>query len=51
MLILASTSKIRQKILQETELDFEVMTPLYDEDEEKKKLAKMPPKKLAIFLP
>ncbi len=49
-LILASSSKIRQKILQESGLEFEVMKPLYDEDEEKKTLKKMPAKKLAIFL-
>lgn len=50
MLILASSSKIRKKILEEVDLDFEVMAPLYDEDEEKKTLAKMPPQKLALFL-
>lgn len=49
-LILASSSKIRKKILQEVGLEFEVMAPLYDEDEEKKTLKKMPAKKLAIFL-
>ena len=49
-LILASSSKIRQRILQEAGLDFKVMSPLYDEDEEKKTLKKMPPKKLALFL-
>jgi septum formation protein len=49
-LILASSSKIRQRILQEVGLDFKVMSPLYDEDEEKKTLKKMPPKKLALFL-
>lgn len=49
-LILASTSKVRKKILQDCGLDFEVMAPLYDEDSEKKKLPKMSAKKLAIFL-
>ena len=49
-IILASSSKVRQKILQEAGLKFEVMAPLYNEDEEKKNLKKMPPKKLALFL-
>jgi len=49
-LILASSSKIRKKILQEVGLEFKAMAPLYDEDEEKKSLKKMPPKKLALFL-
>lgn len=49
-LILASTSKVRKKILQEAALSFEVIAPTFDEDSEKKKLAKMPSKKLAIFL-
>jgi predicted house-cleaning NTP pyrophosphatase (Maf/HAM1 superfamily) len=35
-LILASTSKIRKKILAEAGLKFEVITPLFDEDKEKK---------------
>lgn len=49
-LILASTSKVRKKILTESGLDFEVVPPLYDEDNEKKNLPKMAPKKLALFL-
>lgn len=49
-LILASSSPIRKKILQEAGLKFDVVRPFYDEDNEKKKLAKMLPEKLAIFL-
>lgn len=49
-LILASTSQVRKKILTESALKFEVMAPLYDEDNEKKNLPKMSPKKLALFL-
>lgn len=49
-LVLASTSKIRKRILEEADLQFEVIAPTYDEDSEKKKLKKMPAKKLAIFL-
>ncbi len=48
-LILASTSKIRKRILTESGLEFSVMAPSFDEDKEKKNL-KLPPKKLAIFL-
>ena len=49
-LILASTSQVRKKILNDSGLDFEMMAPLYDEDNEKKNLPKMSPKKLALFL-
>jgi len=49
-IILASTSKVRKKILEDAALDFKVIAPFYDEDEEKKKLVKMSAKKLAIFL-
>jgi septum formation protein len=49
-LILASSSKIRKKILQDSGLTFKVIKPLYDEDIEKKKLAKLTPQKLATFL-
>ncbi len=48
-LILASTSKIRKKILHEVGLKFEVVAPLFDEEAAKKK-TKLSPKKLAIFL-
>lgn len=48
-LILASTSKIRKKILEDSGLNFKVVTPLFDEDNSKKNL-NLPPKKLAIFL-
>lgn len=48
-IILASSSKVRKKILDEAGLKFEVIAPFYDEDSEKKKL-KLAPKKLAIFL-
>ncbi len=48
-IILASTSKVRKKILEEVGLKFVVVAPLYDEDLEKKNL-KLSPKKLAIFL-
>lgn len=49
-IILASTSKVRKKILDESGLEFKVMRPLYDEDREKKNLPKMSPQKLALFL-
>jgi septum formation protein len=49
-LILASTSKVRKKILEEVKLQFEVVAPSFDEDNEKKKLPKMESKKLAMFL-
>lgn len=49
-IILASTSAVRKKILTEVALDFKVMKPLYDEDNEKKNLPKMTTKKLALFL-
>jgi septum formation protein len=48
-LILASTSKIRKKILQEAALKFEIVAPLFDEEKAKKNLS-LPSKKLAIFL-
>lgn len=48
-LVLASTSKIRKKILEEVGLKFEVMAPLFDEDKGKKKV-KLAPKKLAVYL-
>jgi len=48
-LILASTSKVRKRILEESGLEFKVIAPTFDEDEEKKAL-KFLPKKLAIFL-
>lgn len=48
-IILASTSKVRKKILEEVSLKFEVMAPLFDEDEGKKKV-KTTPQKLALYL-
>lgn len=48
-LILASTSKIRKKILEEVALKFEVVAPLFDEDNSKKNL-KLAPQKLAMYL-
>lgn len=47
-IILASTSKIRQKILQEVGLKFKIIAPDFDEEAAQKKL-KLSPKKLAIF--
>ena len=48
-IILASTSKIRKKILQEVGLKFLVIAPEFDEEKEKKKL-KLSPQKLSIAL-
>ncbi len=48
-LILASTSKIRKKIMDEVGLEFTVKAPLFDEDLGKKKV-KLSPQKLAIYL-
>jgi septum formation protein len=48
-LILASSSKIRAKILADANIEFSVISPLFNEDNEKKFL-KFPPKKLAMFL-
>jgi septum formation protein len=49
-IILASSSLIRAKILADSYIDFIAISPFYDEDNEKKKLAKMSSKKLAMFL-
>ena len=49
-IILASSSKIRQKILTESGFNFKVIKPFYDEDAEKQNLPKMPARQLAIFL-
>lgn len=49
-IILASSSKIRSRILNDSGIDFTAVSPFYDEDNEKKTLAKMSPKKLAMFL-
>lgn len=49
-IILASSSSIRAKILADAYIDFIAISPFYDEDNEKKKLAKMSSKKLALFL-
>ncbi len=48
-LILASTSKVRKKILEEVGLQFKVMAPLFDEEQGKKKV-KLSPQKLAMYL-
>jgi septum formation protein len=48
-LILASTSKIRKRIMDEVGLEFTVKAPLFDEDLSKKKV-KLSPQKLAIYL-
>lgn len=48
-LILASTSKIRKKILQEVGLKFKIIAPNFNEEEAKKNLS-ISSKKLAIFL-
>lgn len=48
-LILASTSKVRNQILKDVGLKFEVVPPLFDEDAGKK-LVKLEPRKLAIYL-
>jgi septum formation protein len=48
-LILASSSAVRKKVLNEVGLEFKVISPFYDEDKEKKNL-KLLPKNLAIFL-
>ncbi len=49
-LILASTSLVRKAILTQNYLNFDVVAPFYDEDNEKLKLPKMLPQQLAIFL-
>jgi len=49
-LILASTSKIRKRILEESGLEFEITPPFFDEDKNKKQFSKLSPKKLAIIL-
>jgi septum formation protein len=48
-IILASTSKVRKKILQEVGLKFSVIAPEFDEEKEKKKVKKSA-KELALFL-
>ena len=48
-IILGSSSKVRQKILHEVGVDFDVVSPFYDEDKEKKKL-KLSPKAMALYL-
>ncbi len=47
-LILASTSKIRKKILEDVGLKFEIFAPLFDEEKNKKIFSKLSPKKLAV---
>lgn len=49
-IILASSSKIRKKILEESGFDFEVISPDFDEEKGKKENPKLNPKNLAIFL-
>jgi len=49
-IILASSSKIRAKILAEHGLKFEIIKPFYDEDNEKNFLPKMSCQDLSIFL-
>ncbi len=48
-LILASSSRVRKKILQDVGIDFEVISPFYDEDSEKKKL-QLAPRAMALYL-
>ncbi len=48
-LILASTSAVRKKILEEVGLKFKVIAPNFDEDKAKRKCS-LSPKNLAIFL-
>lgn len=48
-LVLSSTSQIRKRILDEVGLEFEVVKPLFDEDEEKKDI-KLPTQELAMYL-
>ncbi len=48
-LILASTSKVRNQILKDVGLKFEVMPPLFDEDAGKKSV-RLEPRKLAMYL-
>jgi septum formation protein len=49
-IILASSSKVRKEIMQNSGLKFEVVKPFYDEDGEKHLLPKMTCKKLAVIL-
>lgn len=49
-IILASTSKVRKKILEESKLNFKAIAPDFDEEEAKKSLKSLNPKELAIFL-
>lgn len=49
-IILASSSKIREKILTECQVKFVVILPFFDEDKAKKKLTAMPIKDKAMFL-
>ncbi len=49
-IILASTSPIRKKILQEAKLDFEAIAPVFDEEEGKLQNPNLSIKDLAIFL-
>ncbi len=49
-IILASTSVVRKKILQETHIEFEAIAPTFDEDAEKEKNQHLAIKDLALFL-
>lgn len=49
-IILASSSKVRRQIMQNSGLNFEVIKPFYDEDGKKHLLPKMSCKKLALTL-
>ncbi len=49
-IILASSSKIRQRILAECQIDFTTILPLFDEEKAKKDLTSMELKDKAMFL-
>jgi septum formation protein len=49
-IILASTSEVRKKILQECHLKFEVVAPFFNEEEAKKDLGLLSIKQRAMFL-
>jgi septum formation protein len=49
-IILASTSKIRKKLLKQLALKFSIQKPLFDEDHEKKYLKNLSCKQLSMYL-